>query len=110
MSSSEELVSDHLKPIAVNITNYVKVISHQNAGKQNFKVSVASYSDFDKVLNPEGKASPRGVGAGKCFQPKNNVELPNSNGKENLSEYQQNSADITTSQFQNFFTRLARSS
>ena len=104
-SSSEELVSDHLKRNAVNVTN-VKLISHQNARKRSFKLSVASYSDFDKVLNPEGEILPRGVGARKYFHPKNNEWQPNSDGKDS----QQNSAGVTTSQLQNFFTGLARSS
>ena len=57
----------------------------------------------------EGKASPRGVGAGKCFQPKNNVELPNSNGKEGSPESQQNGAGVSSSQLQTFFNGLASS-
>ena len=67
---------------------------------------MASCSDFDKVGNPEGKALSRGVGAGKCLLPKNNVELANSNGKEGSSEYQPNSAGGTISELQKLFIEL----
>ena len=70
---NENAVKDYLKSQNINST-HVKLVSHKDARKRSFKVSLASYRDYDSLKS--GEKLPRGVGVRNFYYPRSTDKTP----------------------------------
>ena len=80
---SEQAVGTYLLSCNVNVKR-VKQVSHTDAPKRSFRISVASFSDYDKMMS--GEVLSRGIGLRKFIPPKSettaNVWAPRNGDKQ----------------------------
>ena len=67
---SEETVGDYLSSCNISVKK-VKLVSHANAPKRSFRISVSSFTDYDKMMS--GEVLARGIGLRKFIPPKSEV-------------------------------------
>ena len=81
---TEDMVSSYLTSCSINVKK-VKLVSHANAYKRSFKVSVGSYADFDSLMS--GEVISRGIGVRKFIPPRFdlNKTIADSRSRENKS-------------------------
>ena len=58
---NEELIATNLQSCNVDVKK-VKMMSHEEAARRSFKISVSSYEDYDKLMS--GEIIPRGIARG----------------------------------------------
>ena len=67
---TEDMVSSYLTSCSINVKE-VKLVSHANAYKRSFKVSVGSYADYDSLMS--GEVLSRGIGVRKFVPPRSDL-------------------------------------
>ena len=68
---NEQLIATNLQSCNIDVKK-VKMMSHAEAARRSFKISVSSYEDYDKLMS--GEILPRGIAVRKFIYPRRDVD------------------------------------